>query len=153
MTSAAPAVAQEKRTRPAAVTGLSVFFAFGATVSAASLAALLFPGGILEPMWQLNPRAREQFQAMGGWALLLMAVVFALCTAASLGLWRGGRWGYLLGITLLIVSLLGDLANALLGLEPRAWVGVPIAAALLALLTTRRSRAFFNRTVGTPPAS
>jgi hypothetical protein len=130
------------------VSGLSAFFALGAVISATSLVALLFPGGILEPMWRINPRAREQFQVMGIWGPVLMAVVSTACAAASVGLWRGRRFGYLLGVTLLTVSLLGDLANALLGVEPRAWVGVPVAAALLALLTSRSSRAFF-----TPPAS
>lgn len=128
------------------MTGLSVFFALGAVISATSLVALLFPGGVLEPMWQLNPRAREQFQVMGIWGPVLMGVVSTACTAASVGLWRGRRFGYLLGITLLTVSLLGDLANAILGIEPRAWVGVPFAAALLILLNTRSSRAFFGRT-------
>jgi hypothetical protein len=125
------------------VTGLSAFFALGVVISATCLIALLFPGGILEPMWRLNPRAREQFQVMGIWGPVLMAVVSSACAAASVGLWRGRRFGYLLGITLLTVSLLGDLANALFGLEPRAWVGVPVSAALLVLLTSRSSRAFF----------
>ena len=137
---------KSQRARPAAVTGLSVFFALGAVISAACLVALLFPGGILEPMWRLNPRAREQFQVMGIWGPVLMGVVSSACAAASVGLWRGRRFGYRLGITLLTVSLLGDLANALFGVEPRAWVGVPVAAAFLVLLTTRSSRAFFTPT-------
>jgi hypothetical protein len=125
------------------VTALSVFFALGATISALSLVALAFPGGFLEPMWRLNPRAREQFASMGPWALLLMAVVSALCALTAYGLWRGSRLGFVLGVTMLWVSLLGDLANAALGLEPRAWVGVPIAALLLVVLATGRLRAFF----------
>jgi hypothetical protein len=80
---------------------------------------------------------------MGIWAWVLMAVVSATCLAAAVGLWHGWRFGYLLGLTLLTVSMLGDLANAVLGVEPRAWVGVPIAAVLLAVLATGRARAFF----------
>jgi predicted ferric reductase len=130
--------------RPWTVTALSVFFAFGATISGLSLVALALPGSFLEPMWRLNPRAREQFATMGGWALLLMAVVSVLCAATAYGLWRGSRLGFVLGVTMLLVSLLGDLANAVLGLEPRAWVGVPVAALLLWVLTTGRARAFFS---------
>lgn len=130
--------------RPWTVTALSIFFAFGAAMSLTSLVALALPGGPLEPMWRLNPRAREQLAGMGGWGLVLMAVVSAACAAAAVGLWRGSRLGYVFGLTLLIVSLLGDLANALLGLEPRAWIGVPIAALLLTTLTTGRARAFFR---------
>ena len=130
--------------RPWTVTALSVFFAFGATISALSFVALAFPGGFLEAMWRLNPRAREQFAQMGPWAMLLMGVVSVLCALTAHGLWRGSRLGFVLGVTMLLVSLLGDLANAALGLEPRAWVGVPIAALLLVVLATRRSRAFFT---------
>jgi hypothetical protein len=130
--------------RPAPVTGLSLFFAVGAAISATSLVALSFPGGFLEPMWRLNPRAHEHFQTMGPWALLLMSVVSVSCATAAVGLWHGRRYGYLLGVALLVFSLLGDLANATLGLEPRVWIGVPIAAAFLVLLTTGRSRAFFR---------
>src|SRR5690349_2996856 len=119
------------RSRPWTVTALSAFFALGATISGVSLVALAFPGGFLEPMWRLNPRAREQFAAMGGWALVLMGVVCVLCALTAHGLWRGSRLGFVLGVTMLLVSLLGDLANAVLGVEPRAWIGVPIAALLL----------------------
>ncbi len=129
--------------RPRGITALSIFFALGAGISFASFVALLFPGGLLEPMWRLNPRARESFATMGVWALVLMAVVSIACASASVGLWRGRRWGYLLALALLTFSLLGDLANALLGIEPRAWIGVPIAALMLAYLGTRRVRAFF----------
>ena len=129
--------------RPWVVSALSLFFAFGAAISFTSMISLLSPGGALEPMWRLNPRAREAFSGMGPWAIVLMAVVCSACLSASLGLWRGRRWGYVIAVALLLVSLLGDLANAVLGLEPRAWVGVPVAALLLVFLTTRRVRAFF----------
>jgi hypothetical protein len=126
------------------VTFLSLFFGFGALISATSLVALGTAGGFLEPMWRINPRAREQFASMGVWASVLMAFVSVACLAAAVDLWRGRRFGYVLGLTLLTVSLLGDLANAVLGLEPRAWVGVPVAALFLAVLATGRSRAFFR---------
>ncbi len=134
--------------RPWTVTFLSLFFGFGALISATSLVALGSPGGFLEPMWRLNPRAREQFASMGIWASLLMAFVSLACLGAAVDLWRGRRLGYILGLTLLSVSLLGDLANAVLGLEPRAWVGVPIAALFLGVLATGRTRAFFARSRG-----
>ena len=129
--------------RPWTVTSLSLFFGLGALVSAATLVALATPGGFLEPLWRLNPRAREQFASLGLWAWVLLAVVSAACLTAAVGLWRGRRFGYLLGLALLTFSMLGDLANAVLGLEPRAWVGVPIAALFLAVLATGRARAFF----------
>ena len=141
----AHAAAREGRNarRPLFVTALTVFFAFGAAISGIAFIALLFPGSPLEPMWRLNPRAREQFASMGIWAPVLMAVVCVLCSLTALGLLHGRRYGLLLGFTMLAVSLLGDLANALLGLEPRAWIGVPIAALLIAALASRSSRSYF----------
>ena len=143
-------ISNRPKRRPWTVTFLSLFFGFGALISATSLVALALPGGFLEPMWRLNPRAKEQFASMGVWASVLMAFVSVACLAAAVDLWRGRRFGYILGLTLLTVSLLGDLANAVLGLEPRAWVGVPVAALFLAVLVTGRARAFFAGSTITP---
>jgi hypothetical protein len=109
-----------------------------------SFVALLFPGSFLEPMWRLNPRARENFATLGLWAPLLMLIVSIACASAAFGLWRRKRFGYVLGLVLLSVSLIGDLANAVLGIEPRAWIGVPVAALLIRVLATGRARAYFR---------
>jgi hypothetical protein len=136
---------EEPSGRPVAVTVLGYFFVFGAAVSALSLVALIWPNGPLEPMWRLNPRAKESFAALGYLAIVLMAVVSALCTATAIGLLQGRRFGLILGLTMLVISMLGDVANALLGIEPRAWLGVPVAALLLAGLAAPTSRSFLRR--------
>jgi hypothetical protein len=82
------------RSRPLGISGLSLFFVFGVAMSGLAALMLLFPGSVLEPLWRLNPRAREGFAAMSAWAVLLMAVVCVACATAALGLWRGTRWGY-----------------------------------------------------------
>lgn len=130
--------------RPAGITALSVFFAFGASISLASAASLLDPGGLLEPMWQLNPRARDAFAAMGPAAIALMAAVCSACSAAAIGLWRGRAWGRRVAIGVLSVNLLGDLANAVAGSEPRAAIAIPIVLLLLVFLFTKRVRGFFH---------
>ena len=131
------------RGRPGGVTALAIFFATGAAVSLVTTVALLFPGGVLEPIWRLNPRARAGFAAVGAWAPVLLAAVGIACAAAARGLWSGRRWGRRLAIALLALNLVGDVANGILGTEPRALVGVPIAALLLLFLATSRVRAFF----------
>jgi len=136
---------EQSKRRPVVVTVLSYLFIFGAVVSALALVALLWRTGPLEPLWRLNPRAKESFAALGNWAIVLMAVVSALCTATAIGLHQGRRFGLILGLTMLLISMLGDAANALLGLEPRAWIGVPIAALLLVALAAPSSRAFLQR--------
>jgi hypothetical protein len=129
--------------RPRGITALSIFFAAGFLIALTSTISLLFPESFLEPMWRLNPRARTAFSGMGIWAPVLLGVVSVACAAASIGLWRGRRWGYRVATGLLIVNLIGDVTNVMLGTEPRAIVGIPIVAALLFYLSRPGVRVFF----------
>jgi hypothetical protein len=74
------------------ITLLSLFFLFGTVMSGLAAVMPSFPGSVLEPLWRLNPHAREGFAAMGGWAVLLMArcvwhaaLQHRACGAASAG--------------------------------------------------------------------
>jgi hypothetical protein len=131
------------RPRPRGITALSVFFAFGTAMSLTAAVALLWPGGALEPMWRLNPRAREAFAGMGVWAPLLLAFVSLACGAAAYGLWRGRRWGHRVAVGLLVVHLVADVVNVVLGTEPRAIVGIPVVVLLLVYLATAKVRGYF----------
>ncbi len=145
---------QNEVTRPPGITALSVFFAFGTLASGLSAVSLLTPGGPLEPVWRLNPRAHDALAGMGTWAPLLLGAVCLACAAAAYGFFTGRLWGYRLGITLLVVNLAGDLINAGLGIEPRAVVGLPIVGLLLWYLSSSRVRTFFRPTAGAnEPAS
>ena len=130
--------------RPRGVTALACLFAFGTFASGLSFIAVLTPGGFLEPMWRLNPRAHDAFAHMGNWGALLLGPVCLACAASAYGFITGKRWGYWLGITLLLLNLTGDLINAALGIEPRAVAGVPIVALILWYLSRRQVRAFFQ---------
>jgi hypothetical protein len=136
--------------RPRGIAALAAFFCLGCLLSLTSAVALLFPGGVLEPMWRLNPRAREAFAGMGHWAIALLLPVSLACGAASLGLWRRRPWGLVVAIAVLSINLLGDIANTVLGTEPRAAFGIPVAAALLVYLASRRVRAQFGLVAGDP---
>ena len=131
-------------TRPVGITLLSIFFSFGTLISFTVFISLLFPGSFLEPMWRLNPRAHEAFASVGAWAVVLMFAVCVSCALAALGLWRGARWGYRLALALLVINMLGDIANVILGTEPGAIAGVPIVIAILTYLMSRRVRRFFR---------
>lgn len=117
---------------------LSLFFWVGAVASGLTFISLLFPGSFIEPIWQLNPRAREGFAAMGLWATFLMLAVCSACVAAAVGLWRNSRWGYWTAVIMITGNLIRDIANVLGGSEPRATIGIPIALAILAYLWSRR---------------
>lgn len=115
-----------------------MFFLAGSGISLLSLLALLYPGGPLEPMWRLNPRAREGFAGMGPWAIVLMAVVSLACGFSAAGLWRGGLWGWRLALSVLTVNVVGDATNALVFRDPRTAIGVPIGGAMMVYLWSRR---------------
>jgi len=122
---------------------LSALFALGVVASGLSAAALLTPGGPLEPIWMLNPRAREGFATMGIWAPLLMAIVCVWCAASAYGFFCARPWGYWSGLSLLVTNMMGDLVNVALGIEPRAIFGLPVVAFLLWYLSRASVRAFF----------
>jgi hypothetical protein len=136
----------QTRARPPGVTALGAFYAFGTLASGISTISLLFPGGPLEPIWQLNPRAHAALAGVGLWAPLLLGTVCVACAASSFGFFRGRRWGYRLGIALLLVNLTSDLVNAAMGIEPRAVFGVPVVALLLWYLHSTKVRTFFSFT-------
>lgn len=131
--------------RPRAITALSIFFVAGATISLIASISLLLPNSFLEPIWRLNPSAHESLSRPGLWAALMLSTVSMLCAAAAIGLWRGSRWGYWLAVGLILTNLLGNVINVVLGTEPRALVGVPIATALLTyLIVSKKVRKFFS---------
>jgi len=129
---------QTERARPLGITLLGLFFVLGATMSGLAALGLAFPGKWLEPMWRLNPQAREQLTALGGWAVLLMSTVCAACTTAAVGLWRVRRWGYWTALSILSVNLCGDLLNAVLLHDWRTLIGLPVGGAMIAYLVTRQ---------------
>ncbi len=131
--------------RPLGVTALSLFFLAGAAITATAALALLNPGSPLEPIWKLNPHVHEGFLAFGGWAIALLAIVSPACLCAGIGFWHGHRWGYRLGVGLLIVNLISDVVNFVTGVEPRAAIGVPIVAVLLVYLFSAEVGRFFAR--------
>ncbi len=131
--------------RPWGIAALVVFFGAGSAIAFTAGASLVFPDGFLEPMWRLNPRARVAFSSMGGWAVPLLGIVCLCCGLAAAGLGRRARWGYGMAVGVLGVNLIGDAANAVLGTEPRAAFGIPVAVAMLAYLLSGRVRSQFPR--------
>lgn len=137
-------------TRPTGIVALTLLFLFGTVASLVSFVALAFPGSFLDPIWKLNPRAHEGFATMGRWAIVLMCLVCVACALTAVGLWRGAKWGYWLAVVMLVVNLLGDIANVLLGTERKALVGIPIVVVILIYLASRRVRGFFSSSAAIP---
>jgi len=133
---------QNTKTRPFVVTVLIVLFIVGIAASLISIISLTFPGSFLEPVWKLNPRARGGFARIGGWSIVLMSVVFLTCLLTVIGLWRGLRWGYWLAVVVLIINLMADVINVVVGTDRRAVVGIPIVLLLLICLWRSKDRRY-----------
>ena len=124
-----------KSATPIGMKLLALFFMFGTCMCGLTIALLLFPSGVLDSLWRLNPGAHAAFQRMGRLSILLMAVVGIACTSAAIGLARNARWGRWLGILILVVNLVGDLTNAFVRHDLRTLIGVPIARVMIFYLT------------------
>ena len=112
---------------PAGMKVLVVFFAFGATACAVTVAALLTPGGKLDIVWRLNPEAHLGFQKIGTLlSVLLMLVVGTACAWAAVGLAWQKQWGRRLAIGILALNLVGDSVSAVVRHDPRTLIGLPI---------------------------
>ena len=116
---------------PLGIKLLAVFFAFGATMCALTIVLLIFPGSFLEPLWRANPEAHAAFQSIGGWAIVLMAVVGTACALAAVGLVQGAAWGRRLALGILAVNLAGDSVSALVRHDLRTLLGLPIAGVMI----------------------
>jgi hypothetical protein len=123
---------------------LSIFFFAATGITLVAAISLLFPNGLLEPIWKLNPRARVGLGAIGIWAVLLLFVVGLACATAAIGLWRGARWGYVIAIAILTINSFADVLNVISGNEPRAIIGIPIVILIVAYLLSRKVRRFFR---------
>ncbi len=96
--------------RPFGISALSIFFFIATGITFVAAFSLLFPNGLLEPIWKLNPRARVGLGGIGIWAALIFAVALA-CVIAAVGQWRGARCGYLMAISIMTINSLADLFN------------------------------------------
>jgi uncharacterized membrane protein (DUF2068 family) len=76
--------------------------------------------------------------------VVLLTTVSVFCATAGVGLWRGARWGHRIAVGLIAVNLVANVTNVILGIEPRAIVGMPIAAVILAYLMSAKVRGFFT---------
>lgn len=126
------------------VVALAAFFVFGTLISGLSFVALLLPSSPLKSIWRLNPDAHANFLLLGGWAILLMAIVSVTCGLAALGLFQYRGWGYWLSLGILATNAVGDLLGAVLRSDPRTLVGIPIVALLIVFLTRREVRGMFK---------
>lgn len=115
-----------------------VFFAAGTCMATFTALALLLPGGPFDAVWLIKPEAHNDFLAMGGWAVPLLATIALGCLLAAIGLWHRRRWGQRLAVIILAMNMLGDLGNTLLRGDLRTLIGIPVAGLMLWYLLSRQ---------------
>ena len=120
-----------KNSTPIGMRLLAFFFAFATCMCALTIGLLLFPGGVLDFLWRLNPEAHAAFRRIGQMSILLMAIVGVACALAAIGLIRNARWGRWLAILILALNLVGDLTGVFVRQDLRTLIGVPIAGAMI----------------------
>ncbi len=129
--------------RPLGITALIIFFVLGTLISFFAALSLLIPSGFFNVMWRLNPHGHEGLLRIGLWAVVLLFAASACCGTAAVGLLKRARWGHILAIVLIGINLLSDIVNTVLGIEPKAIVGVPIALLMILYLFTKQVRSYF----------
>src|ERR671925_1305480 len=98
-------------TRPPGFFALGAFFFLGALMATFAAITLLKPGTMLDRAWVLNPSAHDQLAPLGrliGVPFVILAMVLFL---AGLGWFKRRRWGWLLGVSVIVVNLIGDLIH------------------------------------------
>lgn len=113
-------------------------------MAAYAAATLAIPGTVLDKAWELNKSAHVQLTAMGR----IMAVPFAFLSVvlclAGVGWFKRRFWGWVLGISVIVVNLTGDLIHLAFGDWLGSAVGVVIAGMLLIYVTRARVRTYFR---------
>ena len=140
----APSNVHQRMPRSVGLILLCGFFVFGALMASLAFLALALPGGLLEPVWQLNPTAHRALAALGSWGVVMMGIVALACALAAIGLWKQSLWGHRLAVGMLVVNVLSDVLNAVVRGDLWTLIGVPIGGALIWYLLSARARAQFE---------
>lgn len=105
---------------------------------------LLKPGTLLDRLWAMNPRAHAELTVYGRIAGIPFVIVSGTLAFVSVGWFRRRYWGWLLGVSMIAINVLGDAINFAIGERWRGAIGVTIAMALLAYMTSREVRSYFG---------
>jgi len=127
----------------AAFTAFGIFLFFGAVMASFAATTLLWPGTPLDRLWTFNRTAYEQLGTLGKAAGILFLLLGATLTLAGIGWFRHRLWGLRLAIVILVMQVLGDLANCVRRDMLHGGVGVVVASAMLFFLLRPGTKAFF----------
>ena len=111
--------------------GFVTFVGVGLLVIAALtlviIASLTVPGTALDGMWAAKPESRDLFDQLGGFGILLLAVLGALAVVTGVGLLQRRRWARWVTVVLLGVNVVPDLVQGFAGRPEILVAAVPVA--------------------------
>lgn len=113
------------------MTAIGVVLFFGAVMASLAGTTLIWPGTLLDRIWVLNASAYRQLAPFGKMVGVPFLVLGTALTAAGVGWFERGLWGWRLTVVIIATQLLGDLVSIFMGHFVRGAVGVTIACALL----------------------
>lgn len=133
-------------TRPAVTpSAAGAFLALATLLSALAGASLLAPGGPLDVIWRVKPKAHAELLAMGPLAGIGFLGLSVIMAAASVGCFARRRWGWGLAVVIFVVNGLADGARIAFGAPLEGAIGVTAAALIVWWLAQVRVRATFRR--------
>jgi hypothetical protein len=117
---------------------------FGFLMTTYAAITLARPGTILDRAWVLNPMAYGQLAPLGKFVALPFVALAATLFAAGVGWFRRRYWGWILGVSLIAMNMIGDLINIFRGELLKGMVGAGVAGLLLVYMTRLRVRNYFR---------
>lgn len=130
-------------TRPLGVTILGVFLVLSTCILAATVVTLLFPGSVLDRIWDFKRGEYEQMLPYRLWAGIGFLVLGVLMAFAAYGWLRARRWAWWLVQGIFIANALGDVGRIVQGDVAGGLVGVVVVTALLLYVRSKAVRALF----------
>jgi uncharacterized membrane protein (DUF2068 family) len=107
---------------------------------------LLFPGTLLDRLWEINKPGAAAFRAWGRISGLLLLLLGAATFAAAIGLLRRKKWAWWFAVVLFAIDGSGDVASFVAnGGWLRSASGMVISSAFLYSLTRYPVRGYFER--------
>jgi hypothetical protein len=134
-----------ERSATVTVRVIAAFMFFATAMALLAGSSLLFPGPLLDAMWELNPDAHAVFETVGpAMGILLLLLGVATC-ATGLGLLRHKMWAWVVALAIFAINACGDLVTLFWRRDLlRGGSGILIAGAFLFLLTRPRVRNSFH---------
>jgi len=131
--------------RPRTVAIVAAFLFAATAIAIVVSVSLLFPGPLLDRLWQLNRPAQAVFRAMGRLSGILLLALAAATFPCALALLRGRKWAWWFAAALFAIDAAGDAVSLVVtGDWLRSASGLLVSGAFLYSLARPPVRRYFQ---------